>query len=493
MQKQKTIFLIFFTRLPTAVFLFSLASLFSTAFAVSIIPEGNNNNQLYYKIGGGSEYTLPAVQETTRINLGTDANLNLGNQCGMFNPALSIQNTLGNLKDSVNNLTQAVVGSATGSLTQMPMYFLAQANPTLYNLLNNALTTAHTQIAASVKSCEHIKDQIAHGKNPYQDWATISVGDSWKKHLSLTGSGAEDINDAKKEIDQHAGDDGVAWVQGNKSAFDGSLHAGGKDQPPLHVISDTVKAGYNAMLNRDLNSRDPVPKGSQLADQFASPQAASDWITSVLGDQFITTCTDSSCAHAQGGLAGRGLLPWATMCNEVNQQDCLNTIHTKLQELVNGSTPINKENLLAVSATDLVISPQVIHTLKNMDGSQQEIFIHKLAQEVAVQRLMDKAFTARDILQTGSQIPVIASNKPAQDILQKAQKNLDQYIQAIRFESGIRKEMMSDTITTLLNYSQGQAQQAFEVGRIDNPQPMLQNSGVPSASPSHLSVQGDKK
>ncbi len=449
-----------------------------SAFATPIIPNGNNSNTLYYKIGGGSDYALPAVQNTNTINLGADADLSMGNQCGMFNPALSIQNTMSNLKDDVGNLTQAVVGSATGSITQMPMYFLAQANPTMYNLLNNALTSAHTKIAASLKSCQEAKDQIAHGKNPYQDWGTISVGDSWKKHLSLTGNGTEDINDAKKEVEKHAGEDGVAWVQGKKSTFDKSMRAGGKDQPPLHVIADTVKAGYNALLNRDLTSSDAAPAGSGLSAQFASPKEASDWITNVLGDQFVTTCTDASCTSAQGGLAGRGLLPWATVCSELNKNDCLNTIHTKLQNLVSGNVPVTKENLLAVSATDLVISPQVISTLKNIDSSQQGIFINKLAQEVAVQRLMDKAFIARDILQTGSQVPVIASNKPAQDILQKARSDLDNHIHSIRFESKVRKQMMSDTVSTLLNYSHAQQQQAFDVGSVGNPQTMLQNSAV---------------
>jgi integrating conjugative element protein (TIGR03755 family) len=477
-------------KINTFTILFLVAFLSTTAFATPIVPSGNGSNTLYYKIGGGSDYALPAVQDTSAINLGAGADLSLGNQCGMFNPALSIQNTMSNLKDSLNNLTQAIIGNATGSITQMPMYFLAQANPTMYNLLNNALTSAHTQIAASVKSCEQAKAQIAHGKNPYQDWGTISVGDSWKKHLSLTGSGAEDINDAKKEVEQHTGDDGVAWVQGKKSSFDSGFRAGGKDQPPLHVISDTVKAGYNALLNRDLTSSDPAPTGSGLAGQFASPKEASDWITNVLGDQFITTCIDPSCTSAQGGLAGRGLLPWATVCNDFNKNDCLNTIHTKLQNLVNGNAPVTKENLLAVSATDLVISPQVISTLKNMDGSQQGIFTNKLAQEVAVQRLMDKAFTARNILQTGSQVPVIASNKPAQDILQKTRTDLDNHIHSIRFESEVRKQMMSDTVSTLLNYSNTQQQQAFDVGRVGNPQPLLQDSAVPVGG---SSLQGGKK
>lgn len=110
------------------------------------------------------------------------------------------------------------------------MYFLAQANPTMYNLLNNALVGAHAQIDASMKSCQAVKDQIAQGKNPYQDWGTISIGDLWKQHLSLTATGDEDINTANTEITENAGDNGVAWVQG-KTGSDGSLRAGGQSQP----------------------------------------------------------------------------------------------------------------------------------------------------------------------------------------------------------------------------------------------------------------------
>lgn len=452
----------------------------SAVFATPIIPSGNISNILYYKIGGGSDYALPPVQETNTINLGAGADLSLGNQCGMFNPALSIQNTMNNMKDNLNNLPQNIIGNATGSIMQMPMYFLAQANPTMYNMLNNALVNANIKIATSVKSCEQIKNQIAQGKNPYQEWATISIGDSWKKHLSLIGVGREDINDAKKEIDQHGGEDGVAWVQGIKSTFDNSLRAGGKGQPPLHVIADTVKAGYNAMLNRDLNGTDNAPFGSGLFNQFPSPKDAAGWIINVIGDQIITTCTDSSCTHAEGGSIGRGLLPLATVCNEINKNDCLGTIYIKLQQLVRGDLPIIKENLLAVSAVDLVISPVVIETLKNMDVSQQDIFINKLAQEVAVQRLLDKAFVARDILKIGMQIPVIANNEPAQKILQKIRINLDQHIQAIRFESEIRKQMMSNTLSALLQHSNMQQAQAMSVGVVSSAQTMLKNSAVAS-------------
>ena len=418
------------TRKKLWCFLIGLTPLM--AGASSIIPTSNDSNHLYYQMGGGSDYPLPVAPYSTPIDLSVQANLGLGNQCGMYNPAISISNTLNDLEDSVNNLTESLIANATGSLAEMPMYFLALANPTLYNLLNNSLISAHTIIDASVKSCQETKDQIAQGKNPYEDWATLSIGNSWKSHLSLTATGDEDINAANETITQDAGNDGVIWVQG-KSFSDGSLHAAGKNQPPVHVIADTTKAGYNALLNRDLTSDQAAPTNSDLANQFPSPSDAVNWMTGVLGDQNITTCTDSSCKAGQGTVAGRGLLPWMTICTTQNNNDCVDTINQRLQALVSGSTSLSKDNLLAVSANDLVISPTAIHAIQSMDISQQGIVTHKLAQEVALQRLMEKALMARDILQAGRQTPPIAVNRPAQFILQDKMTVLDSDITFTEF------------------------------------------------------------
>jgi integrating conjugative element protein (TIGR03755 family) len=447
--------------------------------ASSIIPTNNDINHLYYQIGGGSDYRLPVAPYSIPIDLSVQANLGLGNQCGMYNPAISISNTLNDLEDSVNNLTESLIANATGSLAEMPMYFLALANPTLYNLLNNSLISAHTSINASVKSCQETKNQIAQGKNPYEDWATLSIGNSWKSHLSLTAMGDEDINAANEEITQNAGNDGVVWVQG-KTFSDGSLHAAGKNQPPVHVITDTTKAGYNALLNRDLTSDQPAPTSSDLANQFPTPTDATSWITGVLGDQNITTCTDSGCKAGQGTVAGRGLLPWMTICTPQNNNDCVDTINQRLQALVSGSATLSKDNLLAVSANDLVISPTAIHAIQNMDASQQGIVTHKLAQEVALQRLMEKALMARDILQTGRQTPPIAVNRPAQFILQDKMTVLDNELRSLSFEAQVRKQMMSDTLLNILNYSNSQQGQAFGVGQINNAQPLMENGAIPT-------------
>jgi integrating conjugative element protein (TIGR03755 family) len=448
----------------------------TSAFSRNVIPIGSSSNSLYYKIGGGYDFALPPVSDTTTVRIGYNANLGWGNSCSNFNPALSIVNSINELKDSAENLEQSIIASATGSLIQMPMYLLAQANPSAYNMLNNTLLSAHKKIQISTKSCEVIRDQISNGKNPYEEWGTISVGDQWKKHLSL---GNEDINQIKKEIDLHSGGDGISWVQGKKDE-EGILHAGGKDQPPIHVIADTTKAGFNAMLNRDLLSDDDISSGEMLR-YFKNPQAAVSWITSVVGDLIIMTCKDDSCKKSQASIVGHGLLPWVISC-QMDKDNCEGNIGDGLVRLVVGIDPISKDNLINVSADGIVISPEIIATIKAMDTIQREVIITKLSQEVSLQRIIDKALIAKNILTTGSQVPAIASNHPAQIVINRAIKNLDNEISSLDFGRKIRKENVSDTLSKILNDSNKKQLKIIQESPISESSQTMENGALPKTA-----------
>lgn len=422
--------------------------------ASNVIPIGSDNNVLYYKMGGATDFTLPPQSNTETMHLNTHANLGLGYSCSAFNPALSITNSMNDLNDSINNLPRDLIMNATASLVMMPMYELAKSNPTLYALLNNQLLSANQKLALSTKSCETMREQITRGDNPYHDWGTIAVNDQWKKKLSLAAVSDADINQAKKDIDEHSGDEGVNWVSGTQDS-DGSVHAGGKSQPPVHVISDTVLAGYNVILNRDLQNKSPANTDTPIFHLFSTPQSAVDWITTVVGDQTITTCNSDECKSKQGSTIGQGLLPFVTSCNK-DKENCSDTIRDHLANLVNGNAVVTKENIENVSADGIAMTPDAILSIRTMDTTQQGIIVNKLAQEVAAQRVIDKAFMAKNILTTGAQVPVIAANHPAEAVISHAIVDLDNDIRSLTFESQIRKQMMTDTVSQVLNYSNQQ-------------------------------------
>jgi integrating conjugative element protein (TIGR03755 family) len=448
--------------------------------AMNIIPVGNDNNTLYYKIGGGSNFHLPPVSDTASIKLDASADIGIGPSCGAFNPAIAIKNSINDLKNSIDTLETDIVASATASIIALPMYLFAQANPSAYQIFNNGLLSAHKQLDISVKSCETIRSQISQGKNPYQDWATISAGDSWKKKISLDGN--TDINSAKKDIDAHSGDDGVAWVTGKKDTLTGTIRAGGKDQDPVNVIADTTKAGYNALLSRsNLDEERPADSSgssSELARFFPTPKSAEDWITNVIGDQKITTCNDDNCKANQASTIGHGLLPHITSCAQ-DKDDCADNIRKILTDLVTGNQEINRKNLDSISADGTAISPEVVNSLKNLDSTEQSILVNKLSQEIAMERIINKALIARNILMTGSQVPVISANNPAQVIIEHGIKKLDNDIQSLTFESNTRKQLMSDTVSQILSYSKEQERASARITASPNAPQMMDNGALP--------------
>jgi hypothetical protein len=481
-------------------------------YASDIIPLGAQNNRFYYKIGGSSDFALPPLSNTHTTVLNAHTNLGIGYSCSAYNAALSLMNSINDLKESTENLEQSIIASATGSLIQLPMYFLAQANPTAYHLLNNTLLAAHQKLEVSTKSCEMVKNQIANGQNPYQDWGTIAINDQWKKHLTFIASGNADINASKKEIDRHTGDDGVPWVQGTRG-WDTSLHAGGKAQPPIHVIADTVRAGYNTLLHKNIGSQKSLPDDSSLPTEMSSQDEAPDhsalhpevsrpnvmqegssqpselelffpdvesamtWITSVVGDQVITTCNDERCKKNQASSIGYGLLPKVTSC-EADKDNCSDIIRAKLVHLVADNSAITKENLIAVSAEGIAISPEVIASIRDMDALQQKMILQKLAQEIALQRVMDKAFMARAILVTGAQVPVIAANHPAEVRIHRAITQLDNDIQALAFESRVRRQMMSDTLSETLKFASLQQHDVMRRTPVSSPSPFVEDAAI---------------
>jgi integrating conjugative element protein (TIGR03755 family) len=411
--------------------------------------------------------------------MGSNANLGFGKSCGSYNPALSVLNSMNDFKDKAQDLEKDVLTNATAAIITLPMYEIAKRNPTIYALINNKMISAKNKLEVSTKSCEVARQQIAKGENPYQDWGAIAINDQWKKKLSLTAEGNADINQVKKDIDITGGDDGVAWANGNTDN-DGVVRAGGKGQPPVHVIADTIKAGYNAMLNRDLQSEADAPKtgaSAELARVFPSPTNAMKWTTDVVGDQTITTCNDNDCKRKQGSVVGHGLLTGITSCNQ-DKDNCVETIRTQIGKLVSGNLELTKENLEKVSAGGIMMSPEAIAAIRNMDSTQQSIIVNKLAQEVAIQRVIDKALMAKNILATGAQVPVIAANHPAQLVIGRAITNLDNDIRSLTFETQIRKQMMSDTISQVLSYSYQQQQNALHVAPVSAASPVMENSAI---------------
>lgn len=469
--------LILFAKKLKPLILFSALTLLPVITFADLIPTGSS--PFYYKVGGGQAIPVPAYNGATSIPLNVDTNAGLGYNCGLFNPRLSITNSLNAIKNSFQNIEQGVLANATSAIAEFPMYALSRADPDLYNLLNNGLLGARRDLELSTKSCQAMQNQIAQGKNPYTDWATLSMGNDWQQHMSLTNSSAQlsasnndnnnnDINMVNQQVAQDNGATGVPWIHAGNNA-------GGRGQPPIFVINDTSIAGYNVILQAerrydDTSAPAQTSANTHLVTTWANPQLAANWITNVVGDEKITTYSGGD----KQSSPGVGLL--------AQNQQISSQVLQNLQNLVSNQTPLTVQNLQTVSAPGVMINTAVIKAIQQKEPVTQTILINKLSQEVATGQLIDEALLARQILQEGSQVPVIYSNKAAQEAIKSALDRLDQAINNLLFNVHVRKELVSDTASQLLESTQAEKVSSSVVRPNNAPSANMENGAVKNTS-----------
>jgi integrating conjugative element protein (TIGR03755 family) len=351
---------------------------------------------------------LPAFYDTKYYSIKAEGEIGLGFDCGAFNPTISLKNSLNQIKSSFIAVENQVLSGAKAAIAELPLYMISRADPSLYNLITNAIAGVQKSIALSTQSCEAMQSQIANGQNPYAHWAAISLGDTWRKEIgtaSLSGEG--DITQVSEKVGKDAGQSGVPWVSSELSGVFGSAHAGGVNQPPIHIIRDTVVAGFNVI------ERGSLGEPSDLAQTWKSASEAADWIVRIVGEQTVTTFD----AGEKSSTPGVGLY------TEIDKE--AKKLQIKLQHLVRGEIALNVANLSEISASSISITREMIQNINSQQPVIQSILINKLSQNIAALNVIDKARLAVQLLQTGANIPAIYSNKAAQRTIKSAQQKLE--------------------------------------------------------------------
>ncbi|MCK4608951.1 MAG: integrating conjugative element protein [Gammaproteobacteria bacterium] len=442
------------------VLLFILCVFFSMTGVASVTPLiPGSNGSLYYEIGGGDVTPLPYTGEGTDIHIDFGGNASLGFNCGAFDPAISIVNSLNSVEESFGNITQYIYDNMTSLIIGEAGYLMAKAMPNVYKFMRDGIDFGQQDFSLTTKSCETMLDDVDEGKNPGDDWMQVAMGDDWKYHMSLAGTQAakqgmlgssndSDIVAAKADVDEDGGENGVQWVQGNSS--DGQLYAGGKGQPKIYLTYDTVMAGYNVLVDpsRSYNDNSAPPDTDEykrLRDDFSTPQDAANWMVKVVGEQEVTTYSGGD----KKSTPGIGLL------NDVQDQTTL--IKDDLTDLIDGSKELNVDNLTAVSPPKIMLNDSVIEMLrKQTDPLMQAIYVNKLAAEVAVAQVIDKAKLGLQMLEVGKQVPEIYVNSAAQKGIEEDIKRMQQWISDLRANPRDNEEFVGKTVTTMMGATSAQ-------------------------------------
>src|SRR5690606_20445146 len=101
----------------------------------------HTDGMMYYRIGGGRHISIPPSLTITTINLSASASIAALN-CGRFDLGESVQASLNNLSNGVDNAINAIEAAASAAIANLPGYILQKANPGLYDLFQNALLRA---------------------------------------------------------------------------------------------------------------------------------------------------------------------------------------------------------------------------------------------------------------------------------------------------------------------------------------------------------------
>ena len=406
----------------------------------------------YYEIGGAEPVSPPANPSVVSVTLGGSASLTWSHSCGKFDPVAAVTHTLDQIASGAEQMMDAMVNAATAAIASLPALILQRANPGLYDLFQNALLRAEATLELATKSCEQMEAEIAAGKNPYADLITLSKGKDWKLQM---GIGGNDVVSAKESVETSNGDNGVPWIGGD---------AGGSGQPELKFTGDIVEAGYNINMNRSVTDTSAVPAASatRLSELWDTPAKARDWVVDVVGENIVTTC--DTCR--KDSIPGTGLLP------KLHQES--STVSTDLQNLVSGATPLTLANLEGVTAPGIAITRQVVEAIRDMPVSEQGLIIGRLVSEISTARTVEKALYARRLLLTGRQVPEVYATEVAREHAQLSIEELDREIDSLLFETRVRKEVVSDTVATLLKRAAARRNASLTVPQASpiDPRPM---------------------
>ncbi len=405
------------------------------------------DDRVMYTLGGGSAAGAPSsLYRPSGLGVGVSWRANM--MCGNMNLANTLQNQLNGATQGFQQIMGSVVQNATQAVMSLPAMIIQRANPGLYELLSNGVLQGRLDFDRSKLTCQAMASKMAD-KVDQAGWGDLAKNQAMQSSLEQSGG---DAVSAIKNTETRSGNEGVSWVGGQQ--------AGGRDQAPIRVTRDVVKAGYKLLHNRALDDTSALGsacQGGAICQAWASPEEASDWATRVLGETEVATCDDCETLRAT---AGTGLSPLIQETYDQHLQG--------LQRLLSGADDTTAENLAKVSSPLLPVSAGVIVALR--DDPDQDLLARRLASETALSSVIYQAMLLQRTLLAGSHEPNVASAVPAKEGLNGTVETLDREIRLLQTELQIRQSLATNTASLILDRHAGGADASRTIDQQD-PEP----------------------
>lgn len=408
-------------------------------------------DDVLYSIGGGSAVTMGSAGNMDSISVGGGWNSNP--ICGNMNLSTTLENQLNGATAGFQNIMTSVISNATGAVASLPALILQRSNPALYNLITNGILQARLDFDRSKNTCRAIAGKMADIAGNQMGWGRLAEGQAMNATLETNS----DAISAIEQVEKKSGNAGVTWIGGQP--------AGGVGQQPIRIVSDVTKAGYNLLNKRQPEDNSSISEGNcnngLICNVWASPQEAITFANRVLGEQQQQTCDNCSQTVTSPGV---GLTPLI--------QETYDAKLNALQDLLTGSKPLSTQNLQAASSNSLPITRGVISALK--DERDQDVLASRLASEVALSDVLEKALALQRTMTAGSKEPNVASNNLAIQAVNQQSSTLQQEIGNLKMELDLRQQLAQNSPMKIIERSQARAENSRgviegdpETGRLD--------------------------
>jgi integrating conjugative element protein (TIGR03755 family) len=383
-------------------------------------------SDVLYSIGGGRAVSMGPAGNMQSLGVGVGWNSNL--VCGDMSLTTTLQNQLNGITNGFQSIMGTVIQSATSAVASLPALIIQRADPGLYNLLTNGVLQARLDFDRSKMTCQSIANRMADVASGQLGWEQLAQGMALKQSIA-----SKDAVSSVEQAESSKGNNGVPWVGGSS--------AGGSGQSSIKVVADVTRAGYNLLNSRGVNDTttiDSATCNNRLTCQaWPSPQAASAWATRVLGEREQRTC--EACTKTQTK-PGVGLTPLI--------QEEYDTKIKALQGLLTGSKALTVANLDAASSNSLPITRSVIEALR--DEQDQDVLGKRLASEVALSSVMEKALLLQRTLIAGKKEPNVAANQLATQAIDQESATLEQEINNLKSELELRRTLSGNSPLVIL-------------------------------------------
>jgi integrating conjugative element protein (TIGR03755 family) len=414
-------------------------------------------DDVLYSVGGGNAVTMGSAGNMDSISVGGGWSSNL--VCGNMNLSTTLENQLNGATSGFQNIMTSVVSNATGAVASLPALILQRSNPALYNLITNGILQARIDFDRSKGTCRAIANKMADVAGNQMGWGKLAEGQAMSDNLATNS----DAISAIEQVEKKGGNDGVTWIGGER--------AGGSGQKPIRIVSDVAKAGYNMLNKRSVDDSSSISRDScnngLICNVWSSPAEATTFANRVLGEQQQQTC--DSCSKTVTA-TGVGLTPLI--------QETYDTKLEVLQGLLTGSKPLTVENLQAASSNSLPVTRGVVSALK--DERDQDLLARRLASEVALSDVLEKALALQRTMMAGSKEPNVASNDLAVQAVSQQSSALQQEIGNLKMELDMRQQLAQNSPMKIIERSRDRAESSRGVMQGDPEMDRLNKLQSPS-------------